>query len=244
MSKVCIIGHRGFIGSALAKRIGSYTTYPTKDTSVIYYFGSKTHMAFEENVDYHLNAVMQDFLHLLPFCKENGIKFVYASSALVYEDKDIAFIKCKKALELLASCYPNTIGLRIFPVYGPGENVTVISQWCKSALTGDFCEVYCKGKQERAFIFIDDVIDQILELTEKESGVYDVGNKKVVSFNEVLKTIGKVAKEKLNVIYLETPDGYSKKATKCKKPLKAKTTLEEGIRKIYEITYHRNGRDR
>src|SRR5690606_35327330 len=130
MSKVCIIGHKGFIGSALAKRVGSYDTYPTKGTRIVYYFGSKTHVPLQDDFDYHLDKVVKDFLYLLPYCYHNNIKYVYASSALVYE-KDRPFSKVNKALELLASCYPNTYGLLIFPVYGPGENVTVISQWCK-----------------------------------------------------------------------------------------------------------------
>lgn len=232
MSKNCIIGHRGFIGSALAKRLGFYTTYPTKDTKIIYYFGSKTHLAFEENTDYHINAVMQDFLYLLPYCKEHGIKFVYASSALVYEDKDMAFIKCKKALELLASCYPNTIGLRIFPVYGPGENVTVISQWVKQIARGVKPAIYGNGTQTRSFIYIDDVIDQILELTKKENGIYNVGNQKRLSFKEIINKINKELGTKVKPNYIPKPKGYIVNGTKCKKALNCKVTLEEGIKRL------------
>src|ERR1043166_3571118 len=121
---VCILGRHGLIGSELAKRFDTVTSFPTPDTDIVFHFASYTHVAFEENPDYHMKEIIESFLFLLPYCRDHDIKFVFASSALVYEkEKDaLAFSKCKKILELLASAYPNTLGLRIFPVYGPGES--------------------------------------------------------------------------------------------------------------------------
>src|SRR4026209_1572324 len=120
MSRYTVIGRAGFIGSALAARLKDVSSIPTPDTRVLYHFASHTHPRFEENPHYEMKLILDSFSQLLPYCHEHGILFVYPSSALVYE-RDTQFSLFKKTLEHLAACYPTrTIGLRIFPVYGPG----------------------------------------------------------------------------------------------------------------------------
>jgi hypothetical protein len=67
MAKYAIIGKGGLIGGALAKRLGEVSSYPTKDTRVLFHFGSTTHPSFEENPDYHMNEIFSSFLFLLPY---------------------------------------------------------------------------------------------------------------------------------------------------------------------------------
>jgi len=231
--KYCIMGHHGFLGSALAKRIGEFSSYPEEDTEVIFYLSSVTHIPFEKNPDYHMNRVITDFLWLLPYCKERKIKFIYASSALVYElEKDIPFSRCKKILELMASCYPNTIGLRIFPVYGPGGE-SAISQWCRGMINNVNPVVYGDGNQIRDFIYIDDVIDQIMLVLERggKNKTYDIGAGAPKSFNEIIEFINEVLGKNIKPIYKPAPPGYSA-GISCKNPLSTKTSLREGIKKI------------
>lgn len=231
MAKHCIIGRNGFIGSALDKRLTNVSSYPTPNTEVLFYFGSTVHPAFEENPEYHMNKVIQDFLELLPYCKRHGIKFIFASSALVYE-KDTVFTKCKRILELLAQCYPNTLALRIFPVYGPGERRTVISQWCDDMKKGKQPVVYGDGTQKRDFIYIDDVIEQVLLLVGmKAEGIADIGAGTPVSFNDIISTINTELGTSIEPIYKSAPIGYSE-GIYCKLPLPVKTSLNEGIKNI------------
>ena len=148
--KIAIIGSRGFIGSALKARFTAngyeVFSFPTKETKLLFHFGSTVHPPFEENPDYHIQEILSSFMYLLPFCRDNGIRFVYPSSALVYE-KNTTFAKCKKIMELYASCYPDTLGVRIFPVYGPGEHRTAISQWCEAMKRGERPVIYGDGTQ-------------------------------------------------------------------------------------------------
>lgn len=234
MAKYCVIGHQGFLGSALAKRLEEYTPYPTEDTKVIFYMGSVTHIPFEQNPDYHMNRVISDFLYLLPYCKERGIKFVYASSALLYEpEKDIAFSRCKKILEIMASCYPNTVGLRIFPVYGPG-GASAISRWCEDIKNDMHPVIYGNGTQKRDFIYIDDVVEQILMVAENSTNlVEDIGTGVAHDFNTIVATINKVLGKNIMPVYYSAPPGYSAGIV-CKNPLPVSTSLEEGIKKICE----------
>ena len=231
--KYAIIGRKGLIGSALAKKLGEVGSFPTPDTKVLFHFGSVVHPPFEENPDYHINEILTSFLYLLPYCRDNDIYFVYPSSALVYE-KTTQFATTKKIMELMASMYPKTLGLRIFPVYGPGETRTVISQWCAQMKAGQRPIVYGDGTQERDFIYIDDVVDQILELVEnKVEGVRDIGAGKPVSFNSIIDTINKLLGKNLKPLYKDKPFNYSQGIV-CQNPMKTKFSIEYGCKNILE----------
>ncbi len=232
---ITIIGRHGFIGSALAKRYDPkyIKSFPTKDTKVLFHFGSPVHPPFEENPDYHMNEIIQSFLYLLPYCRDNNILFVYPSSALVYE-KETNFTRCKKIMELMASCYPYTLGLRIFPIYGPGENRTVIAKWCRQMKKGIApLSVYGDGTQKRNFIYIDDAIDQIIELANnKTTGIRDVGSaEKPISFNDIIKLINMELKTNLKPKYIPKPEGYSKGIV-CENPGETRFELKEGIKEV------------
>lgn len=200
---------------------------------MLFHFGSTVHPPFEENPDYHLNEIITSFLFLLPYCRDHRIYFVYPSSALVYE-KDTTFVRCKKIMEMMASCYPDTLGLRLFPVYGPGEKRTAISQWCSAMKAGKRPLVYGDGTQARDFIYIDDAVDQIMELVRRrETGVRDIGAGKPVCFNRIIEMINKVLKTSLGPRYKPRPKGYSDGIV-CESPLKTRYSLEYGIKRLLE----------
>lgn len=234
MASFCVIGKHGFIGSALAKKLGNVSSYPTPETQTIFYLGGATHMDFEKNPDYWMNKDIQDFMFLLPYCKKHHIRFVYASSAMVYE-KDNDFSKHKRALELIARTYPYSLGLRIFPVYGEGENRTVISKWCKEMKQGKQPVIYGDGTQKRDFIHVDDVVDQILLLEEmKASDIADVGAGNPISFNEIVALINQELGTSIEPIYKDKPKDYSD-GIYCKIPLPTKVDIKNGLQRILGI---------
>jgi nucleoside-diphosphate-sugar epimerase len=229
--KACIIGKSGFIGSALAKRLENITSVPTKDCDVIFDLGSPVHPPFEENPDYYFKTLLERHLYFLSF----GVYYVWPSSALVYEDKPIAFTYFKRAMEELSKAYPNNLGLRIFPVYGPGEHRTAISQWCETMKQGKRPVVWGDGTQERDFIYIEDTIDQILSLVHKKAtGICDIGVGKPISFNGVIAKINKVLDTNLKPIYIKAPINYSKGIV-CKNPGKRRYSIEDGCKAILGI---------
>lgn len=234
MSKYCVIGRHGLLGGALAKRLGTTTSFPQKDTKFIFDFASYTHPQFELNPDYHMTQAFARFAAMLPMCRERGIVYVYPSSALVYE-KETQFSRFKKTLESMAQCYSTvTLGLRIFPVYGPQEDHTVVSQWCRQMARGEAPTVYGDGSQERDFIYIDDAVDQILSLIESpkwSSRIVDIGGGRPVSFNSIVQTINDVLGTSLAPQYHPRPASYAE-GTVCPNPLPTKVTMEQGVRKI------------
>lgn len=236
MANYCILGRHGFLGSALEKKLGkeNVSSFPTKDTKILFDFASPVHPPFEENPDYHMHEALSSFMYLLPYCRDNGIKFVYPSSALVYE-KDTVFAKFKKTLESLASCYPNTLGLRIFPVYGPGEHRTVISQWCKAMKKGERPVIWGDGTQKRDFIYVDDAVNSIIEYAHLDNGIADIGNGNPVSFNLIYQTINNILGTDIQPIFKKFPKEYSL-GIKCQNPGLQTVNLKDGITRILEST--------
>jgi len=238
--KYCILGRHGFIGSALEKEIvlrgGVVTSTPEKGQTAIFNFASPTHIPFEKNPDYFIKETLDSFTYLLPFCRDNKVLLVWASSALVYEKKD-RFTSLKKAIEELQVAYSTpALCLRVFPVYGTGEGSrpfpTAIYQWCQTMKKGDRPVVFGNGKQKRDFIFIDDLVDNILGLVQKHTvGIIDVGPGKPISFNQIIKEINSVLETNIEPLYIPAPDGYSGGIV-CSVPVKTSVSLAEGIRRI------------
>lgn len=112
-----------------------------------------------------------------------------------------------------------------------GEYASIVYQWCKQMKNGERPVIWGDGTQTRDFIYIDDVIDNILELVDKkEEGIFEIGTGVNTSLNEVVATINKVLGTNIEPIYIPKPDSYIQdtpvKAVNCK------VSLEEGIRKI------------
>lgn len=236
--KYCILGKNGYIGTALSKKIEEIgeeiVPYPTPDINVLIHLASPSHPQFEQNVPYHMGEAIRSFELLLPYCKENGIFFVYASSALVYETKKKSpFRNCKNILEQMAEAYgAKTLGLRIFPVYGPNDMRTMIAQSCHSMKRGLSPKVYGDGTQTRDFIYIDDVVNNMIRLIKEEKdGILDIGGNKPVSFNQVVEIINNQLGTSIQPRYINLPPGYSAGIC-CKKPVPTHVSIEEGIRNI------------
>lgn len=235
MSKYCILGRNGFIGSAIAARLGSeVASVPTPDTRVLFHFASHIHPAFEKNPGYEIKQTIDSFTQLLPYCFDHGIIFVWPSSALVYE-KETEFSRFKLTLESLVKCYKTrTLGLRIFPAYGPGESRTVISQWCRQMAAHEAPTVYGDGEQSRDFIYIDDVVEQILGLVDDNrfvSRVVDIGTGERTTFNAIIDQINAELGESIKPKYVQRPYSYSDGVV-CPAPLSTKIPIRQGIRNI------------
>lgn len=235
MSINCVIGRHGFLGGALARRFpNGVSSIPTRETKTLFYMAGHTHPTFEKNPQFEINRTLSDFKLCLDECQKNDAMLVYTSSALVYEQRT-TFSTFKEMLEEIAHASPvKTLGLRIFPVYGPGEQTTVISQWCRQMLNGERPTVYGDGTQTRDFIFIEDVVDQILQLANVPcSRVVDIGTGISTSFNEIIDTINRYLGTTLKPKYVPRPEGYSD-GIACSNPLPFKVSVETGIRRIIE----------
>lgn len=101
----------------------------------------------------------------------------------------------------------NTTATRFFNVYGPKQNpkspysgvISIISDRLKK---GESFTLFGDGSQTRDFVYIDDVINALLILSENEKSlhkVFNVATGTSVSLNKMIKVFEKVSKRNLNV---------------------------------------------
>lgn len=151
-------------------------------------------------------------------------RVIYASSSSVYGGNDTypfresdrtdsplsLYAATKRANELLAHAYHHLfgtelIGLRFFTVYGPwGRPDMAYFKFAKLIASGKEIEIYNQGNMARSFTYIDDIVDAMVRLIEKEPAgtarIYNLGGDEVVPllrFVELVeKALGKKAKKK------------------------------------------------
>ena len=141
---------------------------------------SSGEMSFDDPVaDLEKNTIST--LNLIRYCTSaNTSKLVYASSMSVYgnvpdapigEDEHVAPLSCYGVGKLAAEKYLNVFGkqltsvsLRMFNVYGPGQDMTnlrqgMVSIYLAQALTNKHIVVKGSLERFRDFIYIDEVVE-------------------------------------------------------------------------------------
>jgi UDP-glucose 4-epimerase len=90
--------------------------------------------------------------------------------------------------------------LRIFNAYGPGQplppsHAPVIPRFLRQAAAGGTVVIFGDGRQTRDFIYIDDVVDALVQVGKAEKvlhPIYNIGSGQEVSIFEVVDTIEKI----------------------------------------------------
>ncbi len=170
-----------------------------------------------ENPYAYVNSNLVGFMNILEACRNNPIKHLYyASSSSVYgknkktpfSEKDNVdnpvslYAATKKANELLAASYHNLYnisctGLRFFTVYGPwGRPDMAYYSFTEAILKGETIKVFNNGNLKRDFTYIDDIIESIGLLIEKDklkvtklNRVLNIGNNKPVKLLDFISTL-------------------------------------------------------
>ncbi len=157
--------------------------------------------------------------HLLHYCMDRHIPFLYASSASVYgcgpvfnEDLEFEsplnvygyskFLFDSYVRRLLAQARSQIVGFRYFNVYGPreqhkGQMASVAYHFNNQLLKSERMRLfegsdgYEDGEQRRDFVYVGDAVDVSLWFLEHpdRSGIYNVGSGRSQSFNDVAKAI-------------------------------------------------------
>ena len=78
----------------------------------------------------------------------------------------------------------DTVGLRFFTVYGPwGRPDMALFKFTKNIIMGKPIEVFNKGKHERDFTYVDDIVDGIINIIINKKSkfgakIFNIGNGK------------------------------------------------------------------
>ena len=169
-----------------------------------------------ENPKAYIDSNISGFFNILEGCRNHKVKhLVYASSSSVYgENKKVPFettdnvdhpislyAATKKSNELMAHTYGHlygfkTTGLRFFTVYGPWGRPDMAYYLFAEAISNDKpIKVFNNGKMERDFTYIDDIVNGVIKIIEKNIDarehykIYNIGNNKTESLQDFITTI-------------------------------------------------------
>jgi nucleoside-diphosphate-sugar epimerase len=106
---------------------------------------------------------------------------------------------------------------RFHNIYGPlgtweGGREKAPAAICRkvaSVIPGDSIEVWGDGKQTRSFLYIDDCIEAVRRLMSNDNfiGPVNIGSEEMVTINQLVQEIGKIAGKKLSVVHIPGPLG-------------------------------------
>lgn len=239
-----ITGHLGFIGSQLTKHLNcvpvSVDDLPRGRINYFFHFGSPSSQILFSEDKRCISETIEDFLKVAEYCKRKHVKLIFPSSSCVYENVN-AYAHTKSALEEIAQAYDlDYLALRIFAGYGPGEAhkkhySSVIYQWISELKMGLTPVIYGDGKQERDFVYIDDIISTIKN-NLNTSGPLDIGTGVNTSFNDLFEIITTSLKVDVKPVYVGKPKNYISSLT-CYSPLEDFISVSEGVDRIAHIMY-------
>lgn len=161
------------------------------------------------------------------------------------------------ASKVAAECYVSTIGalwgietvsLRIFNVFGPGQQLPpahapVIPQLTKQALSGGSLVIFGDGTQTRDFVYLDDVIAALVAVATAEGVdrlVINVGSGEETSINELVEETATVTGRELHTLYNRQESGGVSRLVadiglaREKLGWSPRVGLREGLRRILE----------
>jgi UDP-glucuronate decarboxylase len=215
-----------------------------------------------------LKTSVQGSINLLGLAKRTGAKILQASTSEIYGDPKInpqveeywgnvnpigprsCYDEGKRAAETLFFDYHRQHNLdirvaRIFNTFGPRMSFNdgrVVSNFIYQALHDKDITIYGTGEQTRSFCYVDDLVDGLMNLFNKDS-VYqpiNLGNPEPISMKQLAQEVIELTNSKSNIVYLELPidDPKDRKPDieKAKNILNWKPliTRQEGIQRTIE----------
>lgn len=225
---------------------------------------SSGEVSFDDPI-YDLKANTESTLLLLQFAlKRKCNRFIYASSMSVYGEQPGAsneetickptsfYAVGKLASEHYLRLYEKDFGikttsLRLFNVYGPGQNLFNLRQGMASIFMAQLINnnsIHVKGSGDRFrdFIFIDDVVESFircLKYEESHNQVINIGTGIKTSVVDLISSLIKISNKKVSVKYsgntLGDIHGIFADNNKCKSLLRLNklTSINEGLTKMW-----------
>ena len=285
MKKYLVTGGAGFIGSNIVKKlietgndviildnlstgnvnnipdghelIKSYGKLPEEELDGIFHLGMPSSSPLYKKDRYLVNQVVSDYIKLLEYATDRGLKIVYATTSSLYGNKPTPwkedmivgvndyYTEARYYVERLSNLYfklkeTKSIGLRLFSVYGAGEEykkkyANLITQMVWSKRDNKEFVIYGDGKQRRDLTYVGDVVEAFILAMNSDikCSVINIGTEANYSLNELAEMI------KVEVKYIDNPISnyvYNTRANifRARKILdfKPQTVLVEGLEKI------------
>ena len=156
-------------------------------------------------------------LEIVDYCAKNNVPLIYAGSSSHHSGKfKNPYTFSKDIGEEIVKLYQEHYNLkasivRFYNVYGPyqlteGGYTTLIGRWLNNIEKGIECEIYGDGNQRRDFTHVDDIINALMLIQEKQAygHNFELGRGKNYSVNEVAQILG------INPIYKPAKPGEAR----------------------------------
>jgi UDP-glucose 4-epimerase len=206
---------------------------------------------------------------LIQAVRDAGVRrIVFTSSGAVYGEQSEERVR-EDAIpnpgspyavsKLAAENYLNTIGalwsidtviLRVFNAYGPGQQLRashppVVPAMLRQALGGGSIIVHGDGRQQRDFVFVDDVVNGLMAAANASTVnrlIINIGSGVPTSINDVVATLGRCMGKELTPLRVTAESGGVSRL--CADLSRARerlgyvprVSLDEGIRRTIEAT--------
>jgi nucleoside-diphosphate-sugar epimerase len=135
---------------------------------------------------------------------------------------------------------------RFHNIYGPqgtydGGKEKVPAAICRKIIKAkDEIEIWGDGLQTRSFLYIDECIEATRRLMKSNfSNPINVGSEEMVSINELVSIVSKIAKKEINIKHIDGPLGVrgrnsSNDLIRSELNWDYSTSLESGMKKTYQ----------
>ncbi len=222
-------------------------------------------IAYQHDPVKTVKANVKGSINMLELAKEKSAGILQASTSEIYGDPLVhpqgedywgnvnplspraCYDEGKRCAETLFADYQREYGVdikivRIFNTYGPRmakNDGRVVSNFIMQALSGGEITVYGDGGQTRSFQYIDDLVEGMIKMMEKNNfiGPVNIGNPGEFTIKELAERVIKLTGSKSNIVYGDLPEGDPKQRqpdiSLAKKKLgwEPKIKLEEGLLK-------------
>ncbi len=214
----------------------------------------------------YVDVDIKGTVNLLEIARKYKIKqFIFGSSSSVYgvnskvpfSEKDPLLLQispyatAKRAAELYCATYHHLYGIpitifRFFTVYGPRQRPDMaIHKFTKLMVEGKQVPVFAKGKSERDYTYIDDILQGLMKSIENtfDFEIFNLGNSKTIGLMELIEIISKELGMKPNLKLLPEQQGDVRityaDISKAEKILgfRPKTNIETGVNKF--VTWYK-----
>ena len=204
-----------------------------KFDAIVHIAGQSSGEVSFDNPVYDLQTNTQSTLLLLEYAKKTGCrKFIFASTMSVYGDSEEQPVKedfvCKpisfyaigklaseQYLKTYAKFGVQTISLRLFNVYGPGQNMKnlkqgMVSIYLAQAIKDRKIWVKGSGDRYRDLVYIDDVINSFcnaIAFDEPGNHCFNIGSGLSIRVKDIVDSIKKHFESKLDIVYAGSTPG-------------------------------------
>lgn len=205
-----------------------YSNIPNDPYDAIFHIAGQSsgEISFDDPI-YDIRTNAESTLLLLKFALKNNCKrFIFASTMSVYgikperpvkESEDchpesfygIAKLASEHYLRVYEQFGIDTTSLRLFNVYGPGQNMDNLRQGMVSIFLAQMLKdkrIHVKGSADRFrdFIHVDDVVESFLRCLscdKSKSEIINIANGKATKVKEIIDLLASSQKDEIEIKY-------------------------------------------